>query len=143
MPVIYKIFVPHSRLASLDESIRAEVVASALSTSGDGFVFNVRDPTFAKHRKVILPGYDDPKSKSVLTDIPKHAKAIPPDKWPAWAKAVGSQRDQIDAGVGDTIERLAGAAGRTFKAMFKKLTGQPCGCADRRKLFNRLYPYSP
>lgn len=47
------------------------------------------------------------------------------------------------AGLGDTIEAaLKPCGGDWFKRTWKKVTGRPCGCAKRKALLNKLFPYN-
>lgn len=65
---------------------------------------------------------------------------VPLDKWPLWTSAIAKLKEPIDVGVGDTVHRKLGAAGKLFKAMMEAL-GVPCGCDDRRAEWNQRYPY--
>lgn len=78
--------------------------------------------------------------KPAARKIPPPA-AIPRSKWPAHIAAVAKFASPEDTGVGDTIERLAGGAGKLFAAMFKALTGQDCGCGGRKDALNTRYSY--
>jgi hypothetical protein len=69
------------------------------------------------------------------TFLPLH-----PDNWPAWAKLVAAMKADSDAGVGSTIDRKLGLIGAAFKLTLKAL-GVPCGCGDRKELYDKLYPY--
>lgn len=69
------------------------------------------------------------------------AAAVPPERWPDWAKWVGRHRADGDVGVGSTIERMLGRGGVAFKAAFAAF-GVDCGCASRRATFDRRYPYA-
>ena len=45
-------------------------------------------------------------------------------------------------GLGDSIEKFTKATG--IKAIVEKVsevTGEPCGCSDRRDALNRMFPY--
>jgi hypothetical protein len=85
----------------------------------------------------------DPLIES-LRQKPLLQHSVPPEQWPLWAVTISKFRQPGDVGLGDTIERLAARmGGNQFKAWFKKLTGQDCGCSRRREQFNTLYPYSP
>lgn len=67
----------------------------------------------------------------------------PPDRsqWPLHARLFYRLRREGERGVGDTVARLLGAAGEKFKVVYKKITGNDCGCADRQASLNTLYPY--
>jgi hypothetical protein len=71
---------------------------------------------------------------------PRELLPLHPDNWPAWAKLVAAMKAPEDKGVGSTIERKLGLIGAAFKLTLKAL-GVPCGCGDRRELYNKLYPY--
>lgn len=65
---------------------------------------------------------------------------MPQRPWPAWADRIGRLRRPGEAGVGDTVERLLGRAGTVTKAVLARF-GIPCGCGDRKRTWNALYPY--
>jgi hypothetical protein len=47
-----------------------------------------------------------------------------------------------DAGIGDTLARLAGnVGGEAFKRWYRRITGADCGCGDRQNKLNAMYPY--
>jgi len=61
--------------------------------------------------------------------------------WPRMIHAIAKRRKEGDRGVGDTIEWcLAKMGGNQFKWVIEKL-GIECGCNDRQKYLNNLYPY--
>lgn len=63
-------------------------------------------------------------------------------EWPAWAKSIALLKNDEDIGVGQTAERVLGPlGGDKFKEWFQKMTGRPCGCGERRDLWNAQYPY--
>jgi hypothetical protein len=72
---------------------------------------------------------------------PRELLPLHPDNWPAWAKLVAAMKAPEDKGVGSTIDRKLGLLGAAFKLTLKAL-GVPCGCGDRKELYDRLYPYS-
>lgn len=75
-----------------------------------------------KPKKKILPVYDE-------------------TQWPAWAKTISLTRQEADAGVGDTAQRLfAKVGGEGIKAIAAKL-GVPCKCGDRQAAWNLQFPY--
>lgn len=64
-----------------------------------------------------------------------------PNKWPWWAKLLRVLASPSDAGVGDTVERLASAVGgKQYQKLTAKLK-RPCGCAARKERWNRHYRY--
>jgi hypothetical protein len=65
---------------------------------------------------------------------------IPYADWPSWARCVKVLRKPVDSGVGDSVRRLLGAHGETFKKMLKSL-GVECGCSSREREWNCKYPY--
>jgi hypothetical protein len=71
---------------------------------------------------------------------PRTLLPLHPDNWPAWAKLVAAMKVDGEKGVGSTIERKLGLIGAAFKLTLKAL-GVPCSCADRKELFDKLYPY--
>lgn len=71
------------------------------------------------------------------------AKYQPPaQNWPAWTLVVSLFAAPEDRGIGDTIARIIGpAGGNAFKRWYKKTFSKSCGCSERQKTLNRLYPY--
>ena len=67
----------------------------------------------------------------------------PPREWPAWAKSLRDQKQDGETGVGDTVFRILGQTGETFKEYFKRATGKDCGCTIRQANLNREFPYVP
>lgn len=66
---------------------------------------------------------------------------IPEKMWPQWCHLVKRFRKPADAGVGDTVKRIADKlGGELFKSASKSL-GMPCGCVERQERWNKLYPY--
>jgi hypothetical protein len=46
-------------------------------------------------------------------------------------------------GLGDTIHKFTSATGiKKVVDTVSKVTGKPCGCAERRDSLNRKFPYS-
>ena len=47
-----------------------------------------------------------------------------------------------DKGLGDTIERFTTATGiKKVVETASKMTGEPCGCGERKDTLNRMFPY--
>ncbi len=47
-------------------------------------------------------------------------------------------------GLGDTVHKITTATGIAKMVEFvSKKTGRPCGCAERRELWNKMFPYKP
>ena len=45
-------------------------------------------------------------------------------------------------GFGDTVEKLAKATGlNKISEVVSKVTGKDCGCGNRKKKLNKLFPY--
>lgn len=68
-------------------------------------------------------------------------QAIPPDRWPPWAKAIGLLRKAGDEGVGDTLRNLA----KPVKISLSSIHVLPkvCGkCDAARATLNQRYAYS-
>lgn len=42
-------------------------------------------------------------------------------------------------GLGDTIHKVTSVTG--IKSVVKKIAGKDCGCSERRKKLNDLFPY--
>ncbi len=45
----------------------------------------------------------------------------------------------MDKGFGDTVDRFTSATG--IKSVVKKTIGRKCGCENRRRKLNELFPY--
>lgn len=72
----------------------------------------------------------------------KTYEPIPRDQWPAAASLIAALSTPEDRGVGDTIKRELGRAGKVYQAAFRLLTGHACtGCSFRQSKWNQLYPY--
>lgn len=67
---------------------------------------------------------------------PEPPKPLPYDKWPTWALAVAALRRAGEAGVGDTVARLATVPGFIIKTL-----GIPCRCQQRHELWNIIFNY--
>jgi hypothetical protein len=73
------------------------------------------------------------------------SRAVPNDRWPAWALALATQRIDGEAGVGDTAHRLFHSPGVGLLAdgivaglaMFRR----KCGCTRRQNEWNLKYSY--
>jgi len=55
--------------------------------------------------------------------------------WKEWKKNFNKQ----SKGVGDTIEKITEATG--IKKAVKFIAGDDCGCDDRKKILNHIFPY--
>lgn len=63
------------------------------------------------------------------------------EEWPIWAKALKQFATPEDKGIGDVVARMIGDENSaTFKAWHLATFGRPCGCPERRELWNRQYP---
>jgi hypothetical protein len=66
--------------------------------------------------------------------------------WPAWAKALGTQRIEGEVGVGDTAQRLLHSPGVRILAdgivAGLALFGRKCGCTRRQNEWNLKYSYA-
>ncbi len=50
--------------------------------------------------------------------------------------------DQPSRGVGDTVAKMTHATGLNRLAkIYTKATGKPCGCNERQKKMNQVFPY--
>jgi hypothetical protein len=58
-----------------------------------------------------------------------------------WTEVVGWFRKPEDKGVGDTVQRIAARFGGERFKKFAVKVGMPCGCTDRQREWNELYPY--
>lgn len=77
---------------------------------------------------------------SVPIPMARRIEPIPRGDWPLKFKMMGMAESHADAGVGDTVYRLAVIFGADWLTKKVKWLGD-CGCADRRKRWNQLYPY--
>lgn len=115
-----------------DFSRRDELRALTLFNNGKGCYFDLDNPDV---KELHCELFADRKPMLPVT-------ALPRDQWPVWTSLIEAMKAEPDIGIGDTIERCAGASGRKFRAMFKFITGNDCGCGARRDRFNGLYPYT-
>lgn len=81
-----------------------------------------------------------PEQQRVAVEAAQKAMAVPRDQWPLSVKALAPFAGPLDKGIGDVVERHLGVAGEAWKAMYTKLTGSTCGCEDRKRKLNLLYP---
>lgn len=65
-----------------------------------------------------------------------------PQPWPMWARYVARLKTDQDAGVGDTVKRIADRLGGQGYRWFTKKAGMPCHCTARQEEWNRKYPYA-
>jgi len=62
--------------------------------------------------------------------------------WPWAARVAVKLAVEGDAGLGDTIARLAEGFGAGWLArMYVRVTGSDCGCGTRQERLNRRFPY--
>lgn len=61
------------------------------------------------------------------------------DRWPMWAVALEKLAHPGDTGLGDVVARTLGSGGEAFKVWFKAF-GRDCGCTNRQRRLNALYP---
>lgn len=81
-------------------------------------------------------------TRSATAVPPKVYEPIPRTDWPAAANLIAMLAAPSDVGVGDTIKRQLGIAGKLYQAAFRALTGGNCaGCGFRQNKWNQLYPY--
>jgi len=72
----------------------------------------------------------------------KPNKPVAKEDWPIPAKLIATLATMEDVGVGDTIKRTFGKAGKLYQAAVKLLTGSSCkSCGFRQAKWNQLYPY--
>lgn len=80
--------------------------------------------------------------KSAFSPPQPARKAIPRQDWPIWAKAIALTASAADQGIGDTVARTIGQpASDAFKKWYRTIFGKDCGCTERQKTWNALYPY--
>ena len=76
-----------------------------------------------------------------MSDLVEQMRREIAAKQSAWVRWVKLLRKPEDAGVGDTVARIAAKfGGERFKA-FSKRIGIPCGCTERQESWNRQWPY--
>lgn len=64
-------------------------------------------------------------------------------EWPRIAKWISKAGKRSDIGLGDTVERIAGAVGgELYKKYYKKLMKEDCGCEGRKAILNTRFPYT-
>lgn len=73
---------------------------------------------------------------------PAPRKPKPISEWPFAARLAARFRGADDKGLGDTVTRMAGAAGgEVVKRWYEHITGKECGCDDRAARLNQMFPY--
>lgn len=87
-----------------------------------------------------------PPRQQTLPDTTPPDTPRPNTTPPAWVRAVAALRQPGDAGVGDTIHRIAKSAPDTLVglgiALKRWMTGsRDCGCERDRRRLNQIYPY--
>jgi hypothetical protein len=61
----------------------------------------------------------------------------------AYLSVMNPVQDIPSRGLGDTIAKITKATGLDQLAtLYTKITGQPCGCASRQEVLNKLIPYN-
>jgi hypothetical protein len=69
-------------------------------------------------------------------------EAMPRSQWPLGIALVAMLARPEDRGIGDTVARVVGpVGGDLFKAWYRRVTGQDCGCGTRQESLNATYPY--
>lgn len=69
--------------------------------------------------------------------------ALHKGEWPPEVRKLAALRKDGDVGVGDTLKRyLAERGAESIVTWFHRLTGFDCGCDDRAKALNMIYPYT-
>ena len=61
--------------------------------------------------------------------------------WPVWARFIARRAEAGERGIGDTVARLLGGAGKGFEAWFERVFGKSCGCGQRKARLNARFPY--
>lgn len=74
--------------------------------------------------------------ESVPTDEPLDERL-----WPGWCNLIKRFRKPTDAGIGDTVKRIADRAGGEAFKKISAAIGIPCGCTERQARWNKRYPY--
>jgi predicted O-methyltransferase YrrM len=71
-------------------------------------------------------------------------QAVPRSQWPLLLRPVELLASHRDMGIGDTLHRCLERLGAgTLAEWYTKLTGSDCGCGDRQRKLNAMYPYEP
>lgn len=98
---------------------------------------------FWDNRVVVVATNKTPNTSVVVQQAkPKQFDPVPHNKWPLAAKSIAAMKIDEDKGVGDTIKRLLGTAGKLYQSLFIALTGSSCkSCGFRQQKWNQLYPY--
>lgn len=82
------------------------------------------------------------KSKTQKAKDQAQNPAVPRDQWPGWCKMVERMfRQPADIGIGDSFEHMAKKFGAKAATDQLKKMGVSCGCGNRKKAWNRIYPY--
>jgi len=116
-----------SGFCSVDERSIVDHAKSGYCPDPDG-------PRFGDGAVVELP---DPPAQ------PAPPSPVPYELWPWWAKLLSLRAIETDAGVGDVAQRYAAqVGGERFKRLYKRASGQGCGCEVRQAEWNAKYPLS-
>jgi len=85
-----------------------------------------------------------PVNQKIHVELATPRRAPTPiEKWPFWARAAANFRREKDIGLGDTIVHLIGdARSERFKKWFARKIGRGCGCTERQRWLNQVFPYS-
>lgn len=61
--------------------------------------------------------------------------------WPRWAKWLYERRQEGEAGIGDTAQRLFAKLGGEQYRLLRHNAGFPCRCKLRQAEWNKRYSY--
>lgn len=81
-----------------------------------------------------------PEQHRAAVEAAEKAMAVPRDQWPLAVKVLAALAGPLDKGIGDIVERKLGIVGEAWKSAYETLVGTPCGCGDRKRKLNLLYP---
>ena len=81
----------------------------------------------------------DQKSSDTLKG--GHQAPPSPRQWPLWAEPLKLFAQPGDTGLGDIIARKIGTKrSAAFKAWFKEKFNRDCGCTNRQRWLNQMFP---
>jgi|SRR5882757_6664628 len=93
-------------------------------------------------RNLSVPCYEQDGSafRNRYTDPPRSNKPSNGTRWGVFTPLKLLAKDG-DRGLGSIIERtIAPFGSQQFKDWYKKITGQSCGCSERRDEWDEIYP---
>lgn len=77
-----------------------------------------------------------------MKSSPQPDAARSDSEWPLIVRLLALRKREGEAGLGDTVHRLAEALGGVWMTRMLHRIGVECGCQARREALNARYPYA-